>query len=178
MPPAAPEPVPLGGLHDEARGTREGSEVAGAHARRRWFVPALAAAVALVAGLAGFGLRGVLDPAPDVVGATQLNALPHWSGTNGAATVEKAPSGERTLVITMEMPPTTAVDGRLEVWMSDSRATDMVPVGTMSGLSGRFAIPAGVDLESHSIVDVSLEPTEDPDPAHSRVSVVRGRLKL
>ena len=181
VPPAAPEPVPLGGVGGRTPPSHEAPEHEDQAVRRsrpRWFVPALAAAVALVAGMAGFGLRGVLYPAPDVVGVTQLNALPRWPGANGTATVEEDPDGRRTLVISMEMPPTADVDGRLEVWMTDSRATDMVPMGMMSGLSGRFPVPDGMNVESHPIVDVSLEPTDDADPAHSSVSVLRGRLKL
>jgi len=186
VPPAAPAPVPLGGVGEETRRSGEASEDRGhedrargaGRPRRRWFVPALAAAVALVAGLAGFGLRGVLDPAPSVVGVTQLNALPRFPGANGTATVEEDPDGQRTLVVSMEMPATAVADGRLEVWMTDSRATDMVPMGMMTALSGRFPVPAGMSLEGHPIVDVSLEPTDDADPAHSSVSVLRGRLKL
>ena len=51
-------------------------------------------------------------------------------------------------------------------------------MGPMTGLTARFPIPADVDLTSHPIVDVSLEPAGDTDPAHSAVSVVRGRLPL
>ncbi|SER02744.1 anti-sigma factor domain-containing protein [Microlunatus flavus] len=183
VPPAEPDPVPFGGLPDGPRdGAARPADAAAAprspRSRPRWFVPALAAAAALVVGLGGgFALKGALDPAPDVVGATQLNALPSWSGANGTATVEEA-DGQRTLVVTMEMPAGRTVDGRLDVWMSDSRASDMLLMGSLNGLSGRFAVPAGVDLAAHPIVDVSLEPQDDPDPAHSDVSVVRGRLKL
>lgn len=190
VPPAEPEPVPMGGVEPGA--TARVATTAGGRepeheqktrrpgrARPRWLVPALAAAVALAVGLGGgFVLKGLVDPTPDVVGATQLNALPSWSGATGTATVEEGPDDQRTLVVTMEMPPTARVDGRLDVWMSDTRATDMVLMGTMNGLSGRFPVPAGVDLATHPIVDVSLEPEDDPDPGHSDVSVVRGRLKL
>ena len=62
--------------------------------------------------------------------------------------------------------------------MSDTRATDMVPMGTMSGSTGRFPIATTMDLASHPIIDISLEPVPDPNPAHSDDSVVRGRLAL
>lgn len=188
VPPAEPDPVPLGGLQAASGGPGETAGTdgpagaprtsRGRRPRPRWFVPALAAAVALVAGLGGgFVLKGLVDPGPDVVGATQLNALPTWSGANGTARVEEA-DGQRTLVVTMEMPAGRTVDGRFDVWMSDSRANEMLRMGSLDGLSGRFAVPPGVDLAAHPIVDVSLEPEDDPDPAHSDVSVVRGRLKL
>lgn len=181
VPPAADEPVPLGGVeHDPAAGTRQPPARARRPLRqRRWFPAAAAAAAALVVGVGGgYVLKGTLNPTPDVVGATQLNALPQWAGANGTASVEKDPNGQRTLVVSMEMPPGARPDGTLEVWMSDSRALDMRPMGTMSGSTGRFQIPTDVDLDAHPIVDISLEPARDPSPAHSDTSVVRGRLRL
>jgi len=183
VPPARDEPLPLGGLAGAQDG-RKGAEpsevrdVTRLRHRRRSAV-ALAAAAALVVGLGGgFVIRGLLDPGPDVVAAAELNALPRWPGANGSVSVEKAADGQRTLVVTVDMPGAADHRGTLEVWMSDTRATDMVPMGRMSGLSGRFPVPATIDLDTHPVVDVSLEPTDDTDPAHSDVSVVRGRLKL
>lgn len=145
--------------------------------RRRWGLTALAAAVALVVGLGGgFAIKTLLNPGSSVVSSAQLNALPQFPGANGTATLEKGPGGQRFLAITMEMPPDLHPKGTLEVWMSDTRAEDMVAMGTMSGLSARFPVPANVDLASHPIVDVSLEPAGDTEPAHSQVSVLRGRL--
>jgi hypothetical protein len=176
-PPAqAPSPLDRAPAYEPARDRFAGRRPA---ARRRRATVALAVAAALVVGLGGgFFLKGVLDPGTDVVGVTQLNALPSWSGANGTASVEQSPDGARTLVVTMDLPPTRPVDGHLEVWMSDTRASDMVPMGAMSGASARFPVPASVDLRSHPIVDVSLEPPGDADPGHSDVSVVRGRLNV
>ena len=147
--------------------------------RRRWTTVALAAALALIVGLgAGFGLGRVLAPKTASATSTTLNALPRWPGANGTASVETDAQGGRTLVVTVEVPPTAAVDGQMEVWLSDSRAQDMTAMGFMSGSSGRFPIPASMDLRTHPLVDVSLEPRNDPDPAHSDISVVRGRLPV
>jgi anti-sigma-K factor RskA len=148
-------------------------------ARRRWTTVALAAALALVVGLgAGFGISRVLTPKAASAGPTTLNALPRWPGANGTASVETDAQGGRTLMVTVELPPTVSVDGRMEVWLSDSQALDMTAMGFMSGSTGRFPIPASIDLKTHPLVDVSLEPRNDPDPAHSDVSVVRGRLTI
>lgn len=145
--------------------------------RRRWAPVALAAAAALTVGLGGgFLLRGLTDTPADA--ATQLNALPGWPGANGTAAVEDGPDGSRTLIVSVSMPPTTPVDGTFEVWISDTQAKDMVPMGTMDGATGRFPLPAGMDLAGHPVVDVSLEPPGDTDPNHSDVSVVRGRLRV
>jgi len=200
VPPARREPVPLGGLTRKAApGDRsssassngasksarpsDGAELAArrrpTRRKRRWVTPALVAAVALVVGLSGgFFIKGLLDPTPSLVGSTQLNALPQWAGVNGQASLEKAAGGQQTLLVTMEMPANVHPDGTLEVWLSDTRAENMVPMGTMSGLSGRFPVPAGMDVSTHPIIDVSLEPVGDQDPAHSDTSVVRGRLAL
>ena len=147
--------------------------------RRRWAPLAAAAAAALVVGLGGgFLLRDVAASSTPADSATQLNALPGWPGANGTAQIEDGPNGSRTLVVTMSMPPATPVDGTFEVWVSDTRAEDMVSMGTMTGDTGRFLLPAGMDLAGHPVVDVSLEPPGDTDPHHSDVSVVRGRLRV
>ena len=146
---------------------------------RRWRTAAVAAATALVVGLGGgFLLRGVLTPGPSTDRATQLNALPGWPGAGGTAAVKDGPGGQRTLVISVAVPASEPVDGTFEVWMSDSKAEDMLPMGTMTGGSARFPIPEGVDLKTHPLVDVSLEPPGDTDSHHSDVSVVRGRLPV
>lgn len=146
--------------------------------RRSWATVAVAAAAALVVGLGGgFALKGLLDSGPDVA-TTQLNALPGYPGASGTATVEDRPDGQRALVVAVELPATTSVDGTMEVWMSDTHAQDMVPMGTMTGSTARFPIPASFDLTTHPVVDVSLEPRNDTDAHHSDVSVVRGRLNV
>jgi anti-sigma-K factor RskA len=152
--------------------------------RRRWATVAAAAAAALVVGLGGgYALKGLTGPGSETAApttTTQLNALPGWPGANGTATVEKGPQGQRTLVVSVTLPPTVDVaDGTMEVWMSDTQARDMMAMGAMtSGDSTRFPIPASFDLATHPIIDVSLEPRNDPDPNHSATSVVRGRLNV
>lgn len=166
---ASHDEVPVSWRRDDDAGRRQTS--------RRWPGLALAAALALVVGLTGgYVLKDRTAPSAEVSARTQLNALPRWPGANGTATVENGVDGQRTLVVTMQMPPTVSVDGTLEVWMSDSRAQDMVPMGSMTSDTARFAIPASLDVATHPIVDVSLEPRGDTDPAHSATSVVRGRL--
>jgi len=150
--------------------------------RRRWAPVALAAAAALVVGLGGgYALRSATGPSSDATSAAptaQLNALPGWPGANGRATLEEGADGHRSLVVNVQLSETTDVDGTMEVWMSDTQARDMVPMGTMTGDSARFPVPASFDLASHPVVDVSMEPRNDRDPHHSDVSVVRGRLNV
>lgn len=196
VPPAAPEPVTLGGVDapqsqqpqsqqprsQQPRSQQIQSQQPRPERPRRRpgrLTAALVAAALLVVGLAGgYGLGRAGDPVTGRPSVTQLNALPRWSGANGTATVRDDGGGQRTLVVTMQLPATISVDGTFEVWMSDSRAQDMVAMGPMDGGSARFPIPAGFDLATHPIVDVSLEPRGDTDPAHSDISVVRGRLSV
>src|SRR4051812_35702865 len=119
-------------------------------ARRRRTTVALAAALALIVGLGlGFGISRVLTPKTAAAGTTTtLNALPRWPGANGTASVETDAQGVRTLVVTVELPPTVSVDGQMEVWLSDSRARDMTAMGFMPGGTGRFPIPASIDLKT------------------------------
>ncbi|HEY0239470.1 MAG TPA: anti-sigma factor [Friedmanniella sp.] len=171
---AAPEREPVGvGTTDELAARRR-------PAPRRWGVIALAAAVALIVGLAGgFLLKGLVPTTSAAGGSTTtLNALPSWAGANGTAKIQDGGDGQRTLVVTMDLPATVDVQGTMEVWMSDTRAEDMIDMGTMTGTTAQFAIPANLDVATHPIIDVSLEPKGDTDPHHSDVSVVRGRLNV
>jgi hypothetical protein len=47
----------------------------------------------------------------------------------------------------------------------------------LHGTSGRFPVPAGVDVHRFRFVDVSDEP-RDGDTAHSGDSIVRGALRF
>jgi anti-sigma-K factor RskA len=154
------------------------SNSAGGSAGRRRLALALAAVFMLIAGLGvGFGVGRATKPAVSAgaSAAVHLNALPAFPGAEGQAEVTKDAQGNRTLVVKVQVP--TPVTGRLEVWLSDERALHMTSMGYLSADAGTFTIPAGLDLTSSPVIDVSVEPTNDPDPAHhSDVSLVRGRL--
>lgn len=140
---------------------------------RRLVALVLAAVFVLVAGIA----LGNVIKFPDrseTIAQTQLDALPQWPGSNGSAHVERAPDGRRFLVITMSTP--APVDGSREVWLINSGVTEMRALGYVTGSSGRWAIPDELDLSQFPIVDVSREPVDDPSPAHSKNSIVRGTL--
>jgi hypothetical protein len=150
----------------------------GGGARRRWLPIAIAAAsVGLVAGIAvGAGLAGLGgdEPAPQtVVADATLDPFPGWSAT-GSALVEEDDAGVRSIVVNLdaEVP---ATDVR-EVWLIRSDASGLVSLGLLEGTSGRFVVPAGIDLDEFTLVDVSAEPV-DGDPAHSGDSIVRGELQ-
>jgi anti-sigma-K factor RskA len=137
---------------------------------------AAAAAGALVIA-SGVIANQLTDSAPQisVVAQADLEALPDWPSSSGAASVTESETGERLLLITLDAP---SIEGAIrEVWLLTPEVDGLVSVGLLQGGSGQFVIPEGVDLGEFPVVDVSLEPL-DGDPAHSGDSIVRGRLDL
>ncbi|MDJ0376312.1 anti-sigma factor [Cryobacterium sp. PH31-L1] len=142
--------------------------------RRRW-VPFAAAAgvIGLVGGIA-FGVASTAGPpAERIVAEAALDALPGWAAS-GSARVEQAADGRRSVVVDLDAPAIQG-SGSREVWLLKADASGLVSIGFLDGSTGRFAIPASVDLTQYPLVDVSAEPA-DGDPAHSGDSIVRGAL--
>lgn len=129
----------------------------------------LAAAAALVVA-AGIALSVGL-PAPPVAEA-ELAPLAQYSAT-GSAKVTESRDGSRTIEVQLNK---TEAKGYQEVWLIAPDLSRLVSLGIMNSSSGRFEVPAGLDLSAYPIVDVSDEPL-DGNPAHSSVSIVRGTLK-
>ncbi len=78
------------------------------------------------------------------------------------------------LELQVDLPTPPSGDGFYEVWLLGADA-GAVALGVLESGTGRFPVPAGVDLADYATVDVSLEPL-DGDPAHSTDSVARGAL--
>jgi hypothetical protein len=130
----------------------------------------LAAAAALVVA-AGIALS-VGRPAPPLAQA-ELAPLAQYSAT-GSAKVTESQDGSRTIEVELNK---TEAKGYQEVWLIAPDLSRLVSLGIMNSSSGRFEVPAGLDLSAYPIVDVSDEPL-DGNPAHSSVSIVRGTLNL
>jgi Anti-sigma-K factor rskA, C-terminal len=161
------------------RAKPEGSSGGSARSNRgrRGLSLVLAAAIALVAGIGlGFGLDRLRQPTETVIDRATLQALPDWPGAGGTASVQIDGSGNRTLVV--QMHTDQPISGDQQVWLANQSITAMQPMGflTADG-SGRWPIPPGLDLTRFPVVDVSDEPVDDPDPAHSGNSIVRGELQ-
>ncbi len=139
-----------------------------------WGWIAGAAAAGLVVG--GGGAWWVANqPDPVTVQATAvLEPLPGWDAS-GSAVVETRSDGTRVLVVDLAKE-TPSEDGFREVWLLKPDVSGLVSLGTLEGTSGRFDLPAGLDLSQFSVVDVSEEQF-DGDPAHSGDSIVRGPLE-
>ena len=59
--------------------------------------------------------------------------------------------------------------------LADPELHGMYAVGAVHTGTTTLPLPAGLDVGSYPVVDVSVEPF-DGDPAHSADSVARGRL--
>ncbi|MCS5736341.1 anti-sigma factor domain-containing protein, partial [Herbiconiux daphne] len=165
-----------------SRGAGRGPRRAAAPAARRarFWVPLVAAAavVGLVGGI-GVGLwwQGSAgdQAAGRVIARAELDPFPDWPGARGAAVVEQLPDGSREVVV--DVDAAAADDAPLrEVWLIAADASGLVSIGFMDGTSGRFIIPAGIDLAAYPLVDVSAE-SDDGDPGHSGDSILRGELR-
>ncbi|WP_104163448.1 anti-sigma factor domain-containing protein [Cryobacterium sp. N22] len=143
--------------------------------RSAWLpVAAAACAVGIIGGIVGGAWwQSTRAPAPEtVIAQAQLDALPGWAAS-GSASVEEFADGRREVVV--DLADDAGDDGLREVWLLTADATGLVSVGLLDGATGRFSIPAGIDLAEFPVVDVSAEPT-DGNPAHSGDSIVRGTL--
>ena len=143
--------------------------------RRRLLLPALVAAAAVVALSTGIpALQSALrPPEPTVVAEATLEAFPDWPDARGAAVLEELPDGTQQVEVSLDAA--VGDDGFREVWLIREDASDLVSLGVLEGSAGTFVVPAGVDVDEFSLVDVSEEP-RDGDPAHSGDSIVRGSL--
>ena len=63
----------------------------------------------------------------------------------------------------------------VQTWLFDPKTNEMIAIGVMDQDSASFPIPASVDLDTYTSVDISLEPL-DGNPAHSATSLARGEL--
>jgi len=138
----------------------------------RWI--AAAAAVGLVVGGGATWWIANQPDAVTVIATAVLEPLPGWDAS-GSAVVETLSDGTRVLVVDLEQSDSSE-DGFREVWLLKPDVSGLVSLGTLAGSSGRFDLPAGLDLDQFSVVDVSEEQF-DGDPAHSGDSIVRGPLE-
>ncbi len=131
----------------------------------------LAAAAAAVVITTGVVVAVNQTVAPVPLASARLEPLEQFSAT-GSATVTEANDGSRTIEVQLDK---SEARGYQEVWLIAPDLSRLVSLGIMSSSSGRFDVPAGLDLSGYPIVDISDEPL-DGNPAHSSVSIARGTL--
>jgi anti-sigma-K factor RskA len=138
--------------------------------RRAGWLAAAAVVGAALGTSATLGWQALHDNEPTVVASATLQPLPAKHGS-GTAEVETATSGRELSVRVQGAAPKGSF---LEVWlMSDPQ--HLISLGVMDEDAATFAVPAGIDLDTYKVVDVSIEPY-DGNPAHSSDSLVRGTL--
>lgn len=144
---------------------------------RRWPMLAVAASALVIGGATGSVVTQLLDradpqPTPIIVAQAALDPLPVDPAASGRAVVVQA-DGSRVLEVDVSQLAST--DGFYEVWLIDASVKKMVPIGVLTGSTGRFTIPDGLDLGQYPVVDISAEPL-DGDPVHSGKSLLRGTI--
>jgi hypothetical protein len=131
----------------------------------------VAAAVALVVGLAVGGLLGrTADPAPATLATIRLDPL--VEGASPATAALQQGAAGRTISLSLTDLPAT--DGFHEVWLLDPATGALVSLGPVRS-DGTYVVPDTVDLVELPVVDVSREPG-DGDPSHSGDSILRGTV--
>jgi hypothetical protein len=147
---------------------------------------AVAASALLLGGAAGSAVTWQLAPRPEpaaqaiVLRTADLGPLPAApaapasTSAHGTATVVATANGPRLTVDVTSLGP---LRGEFyEVWLIDRSVRRMVPVGILTGTTGQFAIPEGLDLSDYAVVDISVQ--RPGDPRHSGNSVLRGTIAL
>jgi anti-sigma-K factor RskA len=142
---------------------------------RTWLVAAAAAVVGVLAGGVVATSRNQTPDTADLLARAELGPMDE-SGFTGTARVEQGSDGT---VLTVAVPDLPGIDdGYYEVWMATADAGTMVAIGTLNpGQEGHYPLPAGMDVGSFPVVDVSVEHF-DGEAGHSATSVVRGQLEV
>ena len=145
--------------------------------RRRLAVAVAGAAAGLVIGIGGtVAVIELTRPsASPVVADIELRPLPQfpqWQSAAGSAVLRETPAAQQ-LAVSVTAPRRT---GFYEVWLLGRDGTSMISLGDLNAANnGTFTLPAGVDLQFYSRIDVSLQPFNG-STQHSSTSVVRGSL--
>jgi Anti-sigma-K factor rskA len=181
LPPATPSPLPAHAPVHVAAPDDAVAPVLRMRPRstrgRRWPMLAVAASALVVGGVGGSVVTQLVDrgdpqPTPIIVAQAALDPLPVDPAASGRAVVVQADGGR---VLEVDVSKLASTDGFYEVWLIDASVKKMVPIGVLTGSTGRFTIPDGLDLGQFPVVDISAEPL-DGDPVHSGKSLLRGTI--
>jgi hypothetical protein len=140
----------------------------------RWM--ALAAVLALITGFGiGTGWQQLRQPSQTVIAKADLKAFPKYPGSSGSASITIDEDGNKFLVVKISTPDKVQ---DLQVWMISSAGKGMRAMGFIDSGGEPLPLPRDMSLVQFPIVDVSDEPLNDANPAHSGNTVVRGTLDI
>jgi hypothetical protein len=151
---------------------------------RRFVGPMLAvaaAAVLFIAGVAVISARGGDDD--DVLASATLsydaaNFDPLGADASAVAELVERDGAFEIVLTDSSLPSDLTEAADLELWLIEATdAGEIVDVASVSLIEGEgsYRVPASIDVETHTIVDISVEP-RDGDDAHSGRSILRGAL--
>ncbi|MBW3603507.1 MAG: anti-sigma factor [Actinobacteria bacterium] len=127
-----------------------------------------AAALVVLVVVAAVGLLR-FDGEDSIIAQADLEPLADVDETSAALVVQ----GDQQ-ALTVDQPALPEIDGYYELWLL-SEDGGLVSLGPLTD-AGRYRVPAAIDTDVYSIVDISREPP-DGDPTHSTDSVLRGPLE-
>jgi anti-sigma-K factor RskA len=167
----------------EPVGESAGATVVSLDRRRARFVRPLVAAAAIAVLAAGaVVVSSIRDNDDEVVATARLAFDPTAFDPIGADATAQAQLVEHEGRFEIRLADASLPDpagNDLELWLiaaRDDGTLDVQPVALVDPDDpGTYAVPAGLDPEVYSIVDISIEP-RDGDVAHSGRSILRGDL--
>lgn len=163
----------------------DGADVVSLTKRRSRFNTTFLAAAAAVALLAvgAVVVTSIGDGDDPVLATAELAYDPEAFdpiGADAAATAQLVESDDGFEIELQEtaFPSDLGEPADLELWLiatdADGNITDIASVAVVEG-AGTYEIPSSIDVTSHRIVDISIEP-RDGDDTHSSRSILRGNL--
>lgn len=174
LPTAAPAPSAVTSLAEHR--ARHG--VAG-----RPFLLAAAAVVLMVVGAVVVVATRGSDP--QVLASATLTWDPAAFDPLGAdatarAQLVRADDGYEIVITDAQLPAGVEENADLELWLisldGDGNPADVQPVSLVDPADpGTYQVPAELDPDTYTVVDISIEP-RDGDDAHSGRSILRGQL--
>jgi anti-sigma factor RsiW len=133
-----------------------------------------AAAVLIVGLVTGISFAFGRSPISPVSATAVLHHLDSPLSARGEATVRTSHDTQLMDVETSGLPGAPA-NHYYEVWLLQPVTNKMLPVGLLSPSGrGSYAVASAV-MSQYSSVDISLQ-DNDGNPAHSKVSVLRGKV--
>lgn len=125
---------------------------------RRWRALVAVAAAAAVVGAAGaIAVDRFTTTTPvteQVVAQADLARLTTAPDTARGTARVVSTAGRTVLRVSVDGMP--APDGLYQVWLYDGAAT-MIPLGVLTGGQADMPVPAGIDLRTYHVVDVSAQ---------------------